>query len=159
MELNAGKYARFELERRFLVERLPDAAEPVWLINDRYIDGTWLRLRRQEPLGGGETVYKLGQKQVPAPPDFWRMTITTIYLSPEEYDVFQVLPAKELRKRRHRFGEYSIDVFEGDLAGLILAEVTFESEAELKAHAIPDFAAREVSGDVRYTGGALAARP
>jgi hypothetical protein len=41
-----------------------------------------------EPLAGGEAILKLGQKEVPSPPDFSRMTITNIYLSSKEYDVF-----------------------------------------------------------------------
>jgi hypothetical protein len=77
----AGKYARFELERRFLVPRVPEGiTEDSGLsIDDRYIKNTRLRLRRMEPIQGGETIFKLGQKDVPAPPDFFRMTITNIY--------------------------------------------------------------------------------
>jgi CYTH domain-containing protein len=160
MSREAGKYARFELERRFLVERLPRgvASDDGWRITDRYLIDTRLRLRRMERLGGGETIFKLGQKNVPSPPDFSRMTVTNIYLSPAEYDVFAVLAAHELRKRRFRLSHdgrvYTLDVFEGDLTGLILAEVGFEPSAEME---LPDWALREVSHDIRFTGGALAA--
>jgi CYTH domain-containing protein len=150
--LEAGKYARFELERRFLLDRVPEDAGPANRIVDRYIAGTSLRLRRQD----APEQYKLSQKVAPSPPDYATTTITTIYLSPEEYELFLPLPARELRKRRHHVGPYSIDVFEGELEGLILAEVTFESDAEMRAHPLPDFALREVSDDVRYTGGTLA---
>jgi CYTH domain-containing protein len=163
MNEQAGKYARFEFERRFLVEHLPDdvVRGAGWRVTDRYIQGTRLRLRRMEPLGGGATLFKLGQKDVPAPPDFSRMTITNIYLSPDEYDVFAVLPARELRKRRHLLEEdgrtYGVDVFEGHLAGLILAEVGFETSDEMnRPWHRPRWIAREVSGDIRFTGGALA---
>jgi hypothetical protein len=149
-----GKYARWELERRFLLERLPDGAGPGRLIVDRYLHGTRLRLRRTEP---PDPQYKLSQKEAPAPPDYAVTTITTIYLSPEEYEFFAGLPGRELRKRRHHLGHYSIDVFDGDLAGLILAEITFPSEDEMRGHPVPDFAVSEVSEDIRYTGGALAA--
>jgi CYTH domain-containing protein len=152
--LEAGKYARYELERRFLLNRLPEGAGHGRLILDRYIAGTRLRLRRVEP---PEPQYKLSQKEAPAPPDYAVTTITTIYLSEEEYGVLSALPGRELHKRRHHLGPYSIDVFEGELTGLILAEITFESDAEIRAHPTPDFAARDVSDDVRYTGGALAA--
>ncbi len=54
-----------------------------------------------EPLAGDEAVLKLGQKEVTSPPDFSRMTITNIYLSPGEYDVFARLPARELHKTRY----------------------------------------------------------
>jgi CYTH domain-containing protein len=159
----AGKYARYELEHRFLLDRLPDgvAQDDGWLIVDRYITGTRLRLRRMEPLDRGENVFKLGQKEVPSPPDFSRMTITNIYLTPLEYDVFAALPAHGLRKRRYRLEHgsrvYGVDVFEEQLAGLILAEVGFATEAEWrKDWQLPDFAVRDVSRDLRFTGGALA---
>ncbi len=159
----AGKYARYELERRFLLDRLPEgtARDDGWLIIDRYITGTRLRLRRMEPLGGGEDVFKLGQKDVPSPPDFSRTTITNIYLTPLEYDVFVTLRAHGLRKRRYSLDHggrvYGVDVFEEHLAGLILAEVGFAMEAEWRQHRqLPDFAVRDVSRDIRFTGGALA---
>jgi CYTH domain-containing protein len=148
----AGKYARYELERRWLLERLPDGADAGSLIVDRYIEGTRLRLRHAEP---PHEQFKLTQKEAPAPPDYALTVITTIYLTAEEYAVLAALPARVLRKRRHHFGRYSIDVFEGELAGLILAETEFAAEEEMRAHPLPEFAVRDVSDDVRYTGGAL----
>ncbi len=150
----AGKYARYELERRWLLDRLPDGADAGSLFVDRYIEGTRLRLRRAEP---PHSQYKLSQKEAPGPPDYAVTVITTVYLTSEEYDVFATLPARELRKRRHHLGRYSVDVFEGPLAGLVLAEAEFPSEEEMTAHPGPDFAVRDVSNDVRYTGGWLAA--
>jgi CYTH domain-containing protein len=152
--LKAGRYARFELERRFLLDRIPDGVDEGHLIVDRYITGARLRLRRVE---GREPQFKFSQKEAPSPPDYAVTTITTIYLSPEEYETLTVLPGRELRKRRHHLGPYSIDVFEGGLSGLIMAEIDFESETEMRAHPVPEFAVREISEDVRYTGGALAA--
>jgi CYTH domain-containing protein len=160
----AGKYARFELETRFLLDHVPEAArqDQGWLINDRYVIGTRLRLRRMEPLGGGDAIFKLGQKDVPAPPDYSRVTITNIYLSPREHDVLAALPSHELRKRRYRLDHadrvYGIDVFEDRLVGLILAETSFATTDEWREHRLlPDFAVRDVSRDIRFTGGALAA--
>jgi CYTH domain-containing protein len=159
----AGKYARFELERRFLVDHLPErkAQDQGWRITDRYINKTRLRLRRMEPLAGGEAVLKLGQKEVPSPPDFSRMTITNIYLSPDEYEVFAVLPARELRKTRYSLEDagctYGVDVFDGPLAGLILAEVGFETIGRMNEQwHLPPWVLREVSDDLRFTGGVLA---
>jgi CYTH domain-containing protein len=137
-----------------LLEQVPDGLGEGSLIVDLYVPGTQLRLRRVE---GAEQQYKLSKKEAPAPPDYATTTITTLYLSPDEYELLRVLPGKELCKRRHHIGPYSIDVFEGELAGLILAEVDFASEEEMRAHAPPEFAVREVSDDVRYTGGSLAA--
>lgn len=163
MSGRAGKYTRFEYERRFLVAHLPEglAQDHGWRVTDRYIDNTRLRLRRMEPLAGGQTVFKLGQKEVPSPPDFSRMTITNIYLSRDEYEVFAVLPASELRKSRHSLEDdgrsFGVDVFGGRLAGLILAEVGYEESDEMNEQwPLPSWVLREVSNDVRFTGGALA---
>jgi CYTH domain-containing protein len=159
----AGKYARFELERRFLVARVPERAAEGrgWSISDRYIKNTRLRLRRMEPIHRGETIFKLGQKEVPFPPDFSRTTITNIYLSPNEYAVLSELDAHELHKVRHaveyRGRTFSVDVFDMDLTGLVLAEVSFDAGEEMDQKIdLPAWTDREVSNDIRFTGGALA---
>ena len=65
-----------------------------------------------------------------------------------------------LSKRRHRAQSgglaWGVDVFGGPLAGLVLAEREFDSDAELRAAAPPEFAALEVTDDVAFSGGALA---
>lgn len=159
----AGKYARYELERRFLVVDAPGglAAERGWQILDHYILGTNLRLRRTEPLVGGQPVHKLGHKQVPSPPDFATMTMTSIYLSAVEYEVLSMLPARDVVKRRFALVDkertFSVDVFDGPLAGLILAELGFATAEEMaRPLRQPPWVVREVSNDVRFTGGALA---
>ena len=163
MSEQAGKYARFELERRFLVGRLPEgiAEDRGWRITDRYIKNTHLRLRGMEPIHGGETIFKLGQKHVPSRPDFSRMTITNMYLSPSEYAVLADLDALELRKLRHSIEHddriFSVDVFDAHLLGLILAEVGFETTDEIdQPFNLPPWVIREVSDDISFTGGALA---
>jgi CYTH domain-containing protein len=156
------KYARLELERRFLLHEVPPGLDLAdgWRIVDRYVDGTRLRLRRMERLDGSESVYKLAKKELPVDGDFSRVRITNIYLAAEEYLLLERLPAHELVKRRYKLrdgaGVYSVDVFDGDLAGLVLAETGFETEEELDAHVAPAFAAADVSRDERYTGAALA---
>jgi CYTH domain-containing protein len=49
-------------------------------------------------------------------------------------------------------------VFEGHLTGLVLAEVEFDSTHEMhRQRRLPSWVARDVSDDVRFTGGTLAA--
>lgn len=163
MSEQAGKYARFEFERRFLVEQLPGGVEQErsWRITDRYIENTQLRLRRMEPTHEGEPILKLGQKHTLLPPNFGRMTITNIYLAPTEYDVLAMLPALELRKRRygviHNDRAFSIDVFDGALAGLILSETGFDEQTEMdQPLEFPSWVRSEVTTDRRFTGGELA---
>jgi CYTH domain-containing protein len=49
-----------------------------------------------------------------------------------------------------------VDVYEGDLDGLVTAEVEFESEPASEAFAPPEWLGTEVTGDKRYANRALA---
>jgi hypothetical protein len=131
------------------------------LIEDRYLAGTRLRLRRQTPLWGvaaGVPVHKLGQKVRPNPADPGLVMHTTLYLSAEEHARLAVLPGAELRKLRHVIvaggRRFAVDVFEGRHAGLVLVEI--EVETADAAVEPPPFAGPEVTGDDRYSGGRLA---
>ena len=149
-----SKYARIERERRFLVQQFPAGVAPVRTrrLVDRYIAGTSLRLR-EELEEGSAPVYKLTQKIALTAEQGW---ITTIYLTDAEYSLFTQLPAGVLRKTRYSVPPFGIDVFEGTLQGLVMAEAEFGSDAEAAALPIPPFLFREVTSDPRFTGGSLA---
>ena len=51
---------------------------------------------------------------------------------------------------------YSIDVYEGNLLGLVLAEIESYSEVEISPLPVPEFAISEVTDDQLFTGGKLA---
>ena len=154
------RYAKFERERRFLLApaALPELSADFARIDDLYLAGTRVRLRTITPQPSGRAIHKLTQKLQDANPRVRR--ITTLYLAAEEHAVFAALGGGRLVKRRHRAEsgglEWGVDVFEGALAGLVLAEREFDSEAELLAATAPDFAAREVTDDAAFAGGALA---
>lgn len=67
---------------------------------------------------------------------------------------------RRIEKRRIAvpYGEalLEIDVFEGDLEGLVLAEVEFADEEAARAFVPPPWLGREVTDDDRYTNRALA---
>lgn len=150
------KYARIERERRFLLNDFPRKADIVRIrrITDRYIDGTSLRLREQRE-DKGSTIFKLTQK-IPAPgPGAQQGFITTMYIDENEFRVLAQLPSRQLTKTRHSVPPFGIDVFEGPLEGLVLAEIEFDSAPADDAVTIPSFIVREVSTDNRFTGGRL----
>ncbi|HSD23803.1 MAG TPA: CYTH domain-containing protein [Solirubrobacterales bacterium] len=70
--------------------------------------------------------------------------------------------ARRLRKRRHLIphGDLAIelDVYEGDLEGLLVAEIEFPSEDEASTFQPPDWIGEEVTGDERYLNETLATR-
>ena len=159
---HSPKYQRVERERRYLLRGLPHGlalTDPHFQITDNYITGTRLRLRKARWVQTNEWTLKLTQKHTPAPPDFSRTLITTIYLDEAEYEVLSVFEANELRKNRYPFEHkgraYSVDVFLGDLRGLILAETDFDVDEEMDAFPPPSFAFADVTRDVLFTGGSL----
>jgi hypothetical protein len=179
--LQPGKYARVERERRFLLARPPDLRDaPGRRITDRYLIGTRMRLRRVEPMparagaigdeasaaGGSSelrsaqqglstTELKLTQKIPADSPGAVQGLLTNTYLSPAEYAVFATLPASVLRKDRYSVPPLGIDVFEGPLHGLVLAEAEFADDADMRAFRPPAAAVAEVTCDPRFTGGRL----
>ncbi len=82
-------------------------------------------------------------------------TITNIYLSEAEYNVFAVLPAKALTKTRLSIPPLGVDVFDAPLHGLVLAEAEFATDDEMYAFEPPSDIVAEVTDDPRFTGGRL----
>jgi CYTH domain-containing protein len=150
------KDSRIERERRFLLRSRPTDIEVVGTrhITDAYIEGTRLRLREMR-VEGGETKFKLTQK-IPEPgPGAQQGWITTIYLTEPEYALLSQLPAKKLKKTRLSVPPFGIDIFEGALEGLVMAEAELDSAHDAAALTIPSWAVHEVTADPRSTGGEL----
>jgi len=66
------------------------------------------------------------------------------------------LSARKICKTRYSVPPFGIDVFEGALEGLVLAEAEFDSAADADSLTLPSFIRQEVSTDGRFTGGHLA---
>lgn len=154
-----GKYAHPEVERKFLLATIPSGATVYAAITDHYISNTTLRLRRAQTEHG--VTFKLGQKLRVHPDDTRVIFHTTFYLSEAEYVLFvSTLPSHRLEKRRLRFHggtvPMGIDQFQGDLEGLVMAEVDFGPNGDPLSLPMPSFALAEVTDDERFTGARLA---
>ncbi len=157
-----SKYARIERERRYLLQDLPEGltrADPHVQITDNYITSTRLRLRKVRDPKTNKWTVKFTQKSAPNPADLSRTIITNTYLNAAEYEVLSVFEANEIRKNRYPFEregrKITIDMFLGDLFGLVLAEVSFETDAELASFKKPPFVIAEVTDNELFTGGKL----
>jgi len=157
-----SKYARIEREKRYLLRELPaeiDRAEAHLQITDNYITGTRLRIRKVRDPKTNKWVIKFTQKFAPDGADFSRTTITNIYLNAVEADTLGVFASNEIRKNRYPFEfegrRFSIDVFLGDLLGLVLAETSFDDDAEMDTFPLPSFALADVTDNPAFTGGRL----
>jgi CYTH domain-containing protein len=159
--LPESKYARIEREKRYLLRELPaevDRASPHLQITDNYITGTRLRIRKVRDPKTNKWVVKFTQKFA-RDGDFARTTITNTYLNAIEADTLSVFSANEIRKNRYSFEyegrHFSIDVFLGDLLGLVMAETSFDDDAEMDAFPLPAFALADVTANEAFTGGKL----
>src|SRR5438132_9742962 len=157
-----SKYARIERERRYLLQDLPEGlsrADHHLQITDNYITGTRLRIRKVRDPRTNKWVVKFTQKFAPNPKDLSRTMITNTYLNAIEADTLAVFEANEIRKNRYPFEfggrKFSVDMFLGDLFGLVLAETSFETDEELDGFPKPPFALADVTNNKIFSGGRL----
>jgi len=157
-----SKYARVERERRYLLRDLPEGltrADRHLQITDNYITGTRLRLRKVRDPQTNKWVVKFTQKFAPNPEDLSRTLITNTYLNAVEADTLAIFEANEIRKNRYPFEfegrHFSVDMFLGELLGLVLAEISFDSDEELDSFPKPAFAIADVTNNPLFSGGRL----
>ncbi len=146
-----------EIERKFLVPALPEHLDryPVLEIEQGYLaEAPVVRIRRQND------TYILTYK-------------SKGLLSREEYNLpltkdafLHLIPKIDgilITKKRYCIPSppYTIelDVFDGTLSGLLLAEVEFPSETEALSFQPPEWFGREVTYDPAYHNSNLALRP
>lgn len=136
------KYSLPEIERRWFVDvsALPVLDDvPYQDIEDLYVNGTSLRLRKVTDQGGAKT-FKLGKKY--APVGRYEAPITNLYLSAAEYEALKrALSGDWLRKRRYLLMGGALDVPEGDLAPIFSIE--FRDATEAAAYVPPWFTGPE----------------
>jgi len=156
------KYARIERERRYLLQDLPEGlnrADHHLQITDNYLTGTRLRIRKVRDPKTNKWVVKFTQKFAPNENDLSRTMITNLYLNATEAEILSIFEANEIRKNRYYFDfaarRYSIDMFIGDLFGLVLAETSFETDEELEDFQMPPFALADVTNNEIFSGGKL----
>jgi CYTH domain-containing protein/CHAD domain-containing protein len=146
-----------EIERKFVLEALPPAAAsaPASAIEQGYLavdEEVEVRLRRAngERLLTAKRGHGESREEV------------ELRLYGEQYEALWPLTAgRRLRKRRRRLplGEglvAEIDSYEGELAGLLVAEVEFPSPEASRNFQPPAWLGREVTGDPAYANQALA---
>ena len=147
-----------EIERKFLVPQVPKNLDryPHAVYLQGYIalgdDGTEVRLRRVgdtyfetvktgDGLTRGEVEIPLSQRQFEA---LWDLT-----------------EGRRIEKARYRLDYGSVvielDVYHGELKGLMTAEIEFDSVAASRSFEAPDWLGEEVTNDRRYKNKHLAA--
>jgi adenylate cyclase len=146
-----------EVERKFLVPELPDLEGTEFdEIEQGYLavgsDGE-VRLRRK-----GEKRLLTAKRGAGISREEGE-----VELEPDDFDrLWPLTEGRRLRKRRHLvpIGELTIelDVYEGELQGLVVAEVEFDSEERARGFHPPPWIGEDVTGDARFLNETLATR-
>ncbi len=147
-----------EVERRFLVDRLPDDLEsfPSDRLSQGYLAvdpvGTQVRLRRR----GYHTLLtiKSGRGLARAEEEF-------VIDGPRFERLWPATEGRRVEKTRYKLPldgglTLELDVFEGALEGLVMAEVEFDSVDAALAFTPPEWLRPEVTEDRRYENSRLA---
>lgn len=145
-----------EIERKFLVTEPPrslEAAPSVAILQGYLATGPDGEVR----LRGAREVFTLTVKSGAGLVREERETP----LTREQFDIlWPATTGRRLEKRRYLVAAdpltYEIDVYDGALAGLTIAEVEFPGLDEALAFTPPDWFGAEVTEDVTYTNASLA---
>jgi len=86
-----------------------------------------------------------------------------VELDQADFDrLWPLTEGRRLHKRRHLITQnelkVEVDVYEGELEGLVVAEIEFPSEEEARAFEPLDWIGEEVTGDERYLNETLATK-
>jgi adenylate cyclase len=150
-------HASQEIERKFLIKRLPADLERYRNreIEQGYLtarpDGTQLRLRKTPEKHA--LTFKRGRGTIRQE---WEIELT-----PSQFErLWPATAGCRLRKRRYDvpFGDFviEVDVYDGRNKGLIVAEVEFDSLEECRDFRPPDWLGKDVSDQPRYSNVKLA---
>jgi adenylate cyclase len=147
-----------EIERKFLVPEPPSdlARWPSTAIEQGYLaiasDGTEVRLRRRDG-DAALTVKSAGARS---------RVEEEIAIDPGRFErLWPLTEGRRIEKTRYEIpaGDglvIELDLYTGDLEGLVVAEVEFGSEEDADAFAPPPWLGRDVTDDPRYKNQRLA---
>ena len=106
--------------------------------------GNKYEMTKKEPIKEGDSSHQLE---------------TTIPLTQEEFNELSLIEGKRVSKNRYLYTEsehtYEIDVFQGDLKGLILVDIEFKSNKEKSQFTPPSWVLKDVTQEEFVAGGML----
>lgn len=147
-----------ELERTFLLRKLPEGLrdsefkEIIDIYYPKHYDHPVIRLRKN-----GDK-FELTKKE-PMNDDASEQVEHTLFLTPEEFNEFSKLEGKKVYKKRYYYNYNGrvaeIDVFQGDLKGLIVVDFEFSSVEEKNSFEIPDFCLVDITQEEFIAGGKI----
>lgn len=155
MRIHTGEVST-EVERKFMVEHLPaeDALGVGVALRQGYLASEGdVEVRLRIAAGGAVLTVKAGR-------GLSRTEVESRITTAEADSLWASTAGRRIEKVRHRVGVSGhvaeVDVYAGDLDGLLTVEVEFASEAAASAFRPPDWFGRELTGDPNWSNAALA---
>jgi len=155
-----SKQAYTEIERKYLIERLPFSLSdyPFMTIRQGYIsypeDHVTLRVRDQDG------IQILTIKQAGENGRILRREVEMQIPEKEARPLWEMAGQRSIKKTRYLIPwnnkKIELDIFGGSLEGFMMAEIEFDSEEESMDFPVPDWFGRELTEDFRYTNSNLA---
>ncbi len=145
-----------ETERKYLLSTLPQDLPPGERIDQGYLarepDGTEVRVRRRSGRCRLTVKSGVGRTRREAEVEIDDASFATLWPLTE---------GRRVEKVRHVVAhdgglEIEVDVYSGDLAGLLVAEVEFPTEEDAERFDAPAWFGLEVTEDARYKNARLA---
>lgn len=161
--MNTHNNAVLELERTFLARYIPPEVatataidmEDVYIPEDMSVHPS-LRVRRLN------NKYEITKKVQPDQGDASRHLEMTIDLSETEYAALRKASSRTVAKKRYQVTidtfSAEVDVFTGNLAGLVLIDFEFSTPEAMEQFSPPDCCLLDVTQEVFIAGGMLAGR-
>ncbi len=151
-----------EREKTYLAKYLPEGLKDCRFkqIVDIYIPASenhpTLRIRKN-----GDT-YEMTKKTPINGSDSSEQTEHTISLTPQEFKTLEAVEGKRVQKDRYYY-DYKgrtaeIDIFGGDLNGLVEVDFEFDNSEEKDTFDMPDFCLADVTQEKTFAGGMLAGK-
>ena len=147
-----------ELERTYLAKTFPKglrdckSEEIIDIYVPKSSEHPKIRIRKR-----GDS-YKITKKE-PLDKDPSHLKEQTITLTESEFKEFMKLDGKRTHKTRYHYDHggrtAEIDVFQGDLKGLVLVDFEFRTPEEKDSFKMPDFCLVEVTQNKTFAGGML----
>jgi dUTP pyrophosphatase len=157
-EKDVSEGQKVELERTFLAKYIPEGLNEFDVLEDNFLpreaNHPVLRLRRR-----GDKLF-MTKKTPIREGDTSEFVEETIVLCPEEYGVLNGIEGKKHSKRRYSYSfsegvTCEVDVYQGDLRGLVLVDFEFDSVEAKNNFVAPDFCLIEVTDQEFIAGGML----
>ncbi len=142
-----------EIERKFLVKEMPDLNSYTY----KYLEQGYLSVNPVVRVRKEDDTYYLTYKGK----GFLEREEYNLTLNKESYEhLIAKADGKLIKKKRYLIpydkNTIELDIFEGELAGLVIAEVEFETVEEANSFNPPSWFGEDVTGNKNYTNAHLA---